>query len=399
MNNNLYRDPPDHHHKPHILFYFSDTGGGHRSAAEAIIEALRLEYGDTFTTEMVDFFKDYAPPPFQKMPDLYPELVKAPRLWQASFYATDGRARARVITSSLWPVARNAARRLVRDHPADLIVTVHPIANTFALRALGSNRPPFYTVVTDMVTTHALWFDTRSDHIFVPTEMARERALAYHMPAEKLEVVGLPVADRYCRPAGDKRALRKELGWPLDKPIVLLVGGGEGMGPLAKTVHAIDESGLDLGLVVVCGRNEKLRANLESQAWENPAFIYGFTHEMADFMRAADFIVTKAGPGTIAEALNANLPIILYSKVPGQEDGNVTFVVESGAGVWAPKPQLVVRALTRWISRPQERQKVIEYARRAARPDSARRIARVLGERLHLGESREASTAEAQLPA
>ncbi len=381
MNNN-------HHKKPHIVFYFSDTGGGHRSAAEAIIEALHLEFGEAFTAEMVDFFKDYAPPPFSRMPDLYPEMVKAPRLWQASFYATNGRARVRVITASLWPVARPAVRRLIRNHPADLIVTVHPIANTFALKALGVNRPPFYTVVTDLVTTHALWFDTRSDRIFVPTAAARERALAYQMSPEKLEVVGLPVADRYCAPPGDKHVLRRKLNWSVEKPVVLLVGGGEGMGPLAKTARAIDESGLDLGLVIVCGRNERLKATLESQSWENPTFIYGFTREMPDFMRAADVIVTKAGPGTIAEALNADLPIVLYSKVPGQEDGNVTFVESEGVGVWAPKPQLVVRALTRLLSRPLERERLVENARRAARPGSARRIARVLGNRLELGREK-----------
>ena len=170
----------------------------------------------------------------------------------------------------------------------------------------------------------------------------------------------------------------------MNKPIVLLVGGGDGMGPLARTAHAIDESGLDVGMVIVCGRNEKLKATLESQTWENPTFVYGFRRDMPEFMRAADIIVTKAGPGTIAEALNANLPIILYSKLPGQEDGNVTYVVETGTGVWAPKPQLVVRALTRWISRPNEREQVIENTRRAARPDSARRIAKTLGDRLGL---------------
>jgi 1,2-diacylglycerol 3-beta-galactosyltransferase len=279
---------------------------------------------------------------------------------------------------------RVATRRLIRSHPADLIVTVHPLATTFALRALGAKRPPFYTVVTDLVTTHALWFDTRADRIFVPTDLARQRALFYHMPPEKIEVVGLPVAERYCAPIGNKHALRRKLGWPSDKLVALLVGGGEGMGPLAKTARAIDESGLDLALVVVCGRNRKLQAALENQTWENPAFIHGFTREMPDFMRAADIIVTKAGPGTIAEALNANLPIILYAKIPGQEDGNVTFVESEGAGVWAPKAQLVVRALTRWICRPHEREKVAENARRLARPDSAHLVARVLGERLQL---------------
>lgn len=163
------------------------------------------------------------------------------------------------------------------------------------------------------------------------------------------------------------------------------------MGPLARTAYAIDDSGLDLGLAVVAGRNQRLKTALESHRWENPAFIYGFTQEMPDFMRAADFLVTKAGAATITEGLNANLPIILYAKLPGQEDGNVTFVVESGAGVWAPTAQLVVRALTRWISRPQERTQTVENCRLAARPDAARRIARVLGRRLDLAGALEDS--------
>lgn len=373
--------------KPHIVFYFSDTGGGHRSAAEAIIEAINLEYKNKVTTKMVDFFKDYAPRPFNRAADIYPYMVRAPQLWSAGFHATDGRARARMFTTTMWPIARQAARSLVKSHPADLIVTVHPFANSFALRALGSNRPPFINVVTDMVTTHALWYDNRADLILVPTENARQRAIKYNMPPEKVQVVGLPVADRYCQPRGRKSTLRKKLGWPVGKPIVLMVGGGEGMGPLAKTAQAIDASGLNIGLVIVCGRNQSLKASLESHRWENPTLIYGFTRDMPNFMRAADFIVTKAGPGTIAEALNAELPIILYSKLPGQEDGNVTFVEEEGAGVWAPNPQDAVRALTRWISRPEERQKVIENCRRAGRPEAARTIAHIIGEKLGFVQS------------
>ena len=372
------------HRKPHIVFYFSDTGGGHRSAAEAIIEAIQLEFQDQVTTEMVDFFKSYAPRPFNRAAEMYPYMVKAPHLWGASFHATDGRARARAITTTMWPIARQAARSLVQSHPADMIVTVHPFANSFALRALGKNRPPFINVVTDMVTTHALWYDNRADLILVPTETARKRALKYNMPPEKVQVVGLPVADRYCQPVGSRAVLREKLGWVSDKPVVLLVGGGEGMGPLAKTAQAIDQSGLDVGLVIVCGRNQRLKASLELCEWENPTTIYGFTRDMPDFMRAADFIVTKAGPGTIAEALNAELPIILYSKLPGQEDGNVTFVEEEGAGVWAPTPQDVVRTLTRWISRPAERQKVIENCRKSGKPKAARTIAHIIGEKLGL---------------
>jgi 1,2-diacylglycerol 3-beta-galactosyltransferase len=370
--------------KPHILFLFSDTGGGHRSATEAVIEALELEYGETFTYEKVDIFKDYAPRPLNRMPDWYPYMVKAPQVWGAGFRITDGRSQARAFTATIWPVAARTARRIIRSHPSDLVVTVHPLATSWILKALGKNRPPFITVVTDMVTTHAIWFDQRSDAILVPTELARQKAIQYGMKPETVKVVGQPVARKYCVPSGEKAAIREKLGWPKDKFIALLVGGGEGMGPLGQTARAIDESGLDVGLVVVAGRNERLRTSLENHRWRVPTKIYGFTHEMPDFMRAADVLVTKAGPGTIAEAFNAHLPIILYAKLPGQEDGNVTYTVHEGAGVWAPTSQRVVATLRNWVIHPEEREKVVEACRRVACPNSSIDIAHTIGEKLGL---------------
>ncbi len=370
--------------KPHILFLFSDTGGGHRSATEAIIEAIQLEYGDAATTEMVDFFKSHAPLPLNKLPDWYPDMVKAPQLWGLSFKMSDGRRRARAITASMWPYVGRASRSLVKNHPADLVVTVHALANTVILKALGHNRPPFITVVTDMVSTHALWYDQRADLILVPTEKARQRAIRYTMDPEKVRVVGQPVAERYCVPAGNKESLRKKLGWEGDKIIILLVGGGEGMGPIRKIAREIAASGLDVSLVIVAGRNQRLKAHLESTDWPVPVHVYGFTRELPDFMRAADVLVTKAGPGTIAESMNANLPIILYAKLPGQEDGNVTFVVEEKVGVWAPQPEDVVQVLREWAQTPEIRLGYVENCQRAARPDASRQIARAIGETLEL---------------
>jgi len=370
--------------KPHILFLFSDTGGGHRAAADAIIESLQLEYGDAVTTELVDFLIDYAPPPYNRLPRFYPEMVKLPELWGVGYKILNGRPQARLVTSTFWPIVRRAARRLVREHPADLLVSVHPVANSFCLKALGKNRPPFVTVVTDMVSTHALWFDKRADLILVPTRMARERALENHMSPEKVRVAGQPISERHCKAGCDKNTLRNKYGWKAEKFTVLVVGGGDGMGPLAETAHAIDESGLDLNLVIITGRNTKLKDYLETLSWENSTYIYGFTHDMPDFMRASDAIVTKAGPGTIAEALAAGLPIILYAKLPGQEDGNVTYVENRGVGIWAPDPQKVVRMLTRWVCHPAERALVAENCRSAARPDASRVIARALGEKVGL---------------
>ncbi len=160
--------------------------------------------------------------------------------------------------------------------------------------------------------------------------------------------------------------------------MVVLVGGGEGMGPLERTAHAISAARLKIALVIISGRNRKLKARLESRSWSMPTFIYGFVREMPDFMRAADVLVTKAGPGTISEAFIAGLPLILYSRMPGQEDGNVTYVVDEGAGIWAPHPDEVVDTLRRWITHPEERKRIVAAAHRLARPEASRQIARII---------------------
>ncbi|MBT3711847.1 MAG: glycosyltransferase, partial [Anaerolineae bacterium] len=193
-----------------------------------------------------------------------------------------------------------------------------------------------------------------------------------------------PLPERCAVPSGTKAELREKFGWGQDEFIALLVGGGDRMGPIEDTVQAINDSGLYIGLIVVTGRNKELKAKLEAKDWNIPIYIYGFTKDLPDFMRATDVLITKAGPGTIAESLAAHLPLILFSRLPGQEDGNVTFVQETETGVWAPNPQDVVRTLARWMTHPNTREKVVENCKKAAKPEASRTIARIIGERLGL---------------
>jgi 1,2-diacylglycerol 3-beta-galactosyltransferase len=99
---------------------------------------------------------------------------------------------------------------------------------------------------------------------------------------------------------------------------------------------------------------------------------------MPDYMRAADILVTKAGPGTISEAFISGLPMILYARLPGQEDGNVAYVVSNDAGIWAPSPDKVVNALRGWLASPDERERAAAACLRLARPHASREIARLL---------------------
>jgi 1,2-diacylglycerol 3-beta-galactosyltransferase len=101
---------------------------------------------------------------------------------------------------------------------------------------------------------------------------------------------------------------------------------------------------------------------------------------MPDIMAAADVLVSKAGPGTISEAFISGIPLILYSRMPGQEDGNVAYVMEEGAGIWAPQPSLLVQALREWLVYPEKRAAAGRAAKRLAKPEAARQIARLIAE-------------------
>jgi len=334
---------------------------------------------------MVDFFKEYSPPPLNLAGPAYPLMSRMEYMWEFTFKASDNPDFMRVLFSAFWPYIRFGMYKMLREHPGDLYVSVHPLINIPFLRAMRKREDttPYMIVVTDLVSSHTAWFAKEADLISIPTEQARNPAEYAGINPQKLKVIGLPVADRFCKPPGDKKILRKKLGWPKDKTMILLVGGGEGMGPLGAVSKEINQAKPDAGLVIITGRNKKLKNELEAMDWNISTHVYGFVTNMPDLMRAADILVTKAGPGTISEAMIANLPIILYHRIPGQEEGNVAYVIDEGAGVWAPDIKDIIITLDDWLNNPEKRMKAVENAKRLARPNASRQIARTIAEMIN----------------
>jgi 1,2-diacylglycerol 3-beta-galactosyltransferase len=237
-------------------------------------------------------------------------------------------------------------------------------------------RPPFVTLVTDLVSTHSFWYDNQAEFTMVPTQAAFDKGLACNMPAEKMKITGLPVNPAFIDSLKGQVEARKALGWEQNKVTILMVAGGDGMGPLYQTAQAINALNLDIQLAVVAGRNQALKEKLEALAWNQATHIYPFVTNMPQLMDAADIIVTKAGPSTITEAAIAGLPMILMDAIPGQETGNVTYVVENDAGAWAPEPQQVAKILQEWLQEGSEfLQQKVKNARSIARSDAVWDIA------------------------
>jgi 1,2-diacylglycerol 3-beta-galactosyltransferase len=359
-----------------ILILFSDTGGGHRSAGEAIAEAFKAEYRHRYQPILVDALKEYTPHPLCDLPHLYPDMVRIPAAWGFGYRLLNGRRRSAVVSRAMWRYAQRISRRLVEQHRPDMILSVHPLIHSAMLPRSQRVRIPFVTMVTDMVSVHSLWYQSQCDLWLVATESARKRALEAGVNEEKVRVVGMPVSRRHSQAPGSPSTLRRELGWPEDLPMVLLMGGGEGMGPLYQTVEALSRLPHRIGLVVVTGRNDGLKHRIQGVNWPVPVYVYGFEKRLSKMMRAATLLVTKAGPGTITEAVNAGLPMVLVDRLPGQEDGNVAYVVNHGMGEWAPGPQRAAAAVASYLSQPEKIRTASQTCLRIARPDAAIQIVR-----------------------
>jgi 1,2-diacylglycerol 3-beta-galactosyltransferase len=367
-----------------ILILMSDTGGGHRAAAEAIREALFRLYGqEAVFVDIVDVLRHYSPYPVKKFPEIYPWLVNnSKQSYAFVFKLTNQRARSRAVTRGVYiflGIARGF-KKMLREHPADVIVCVHPLLTQVMNPLMEfSQRPPFLIVVTDLVSGHVAWWDPRCDGCFVPTQPAFEAGRANHMKPAQMRVTGLPVHPHFAESLIDKASARQELGWDAELPTILMVAGGDGMGPVYKTVKAIDAKKLKCQLVVVAGRNKKLKEKLESGQWHQKTIVYPFVTNMPHLMAAADILVTKAGPATISEACIAGLPMIISDAIPGQEEGNVDYVIQNDAGVFAPSPEKVANAVETWLNKgPGELQRLAERARHLARPDAVWDIARAV---------------------
>jgi 1,2-diacylglycerol 3-beta-galactosyltransferase len=372
-----------------VLFLISDTGGGHRSAASAITAALdEIDTGPrgqstTFEHRIEDVAAHCTFPLSQLGPAYSAALRFAPPLYGALYHATNGRRRFRSVIRFCEPLYRERLRDLFLSYEPDVIVSVHPLLNHAAIRArsdAGMQDVPLITVITDLGRVHEGWVIPEADAIVVPASEVHQRATERGIPAEKLHLLGHPIHPRFEEVTASKLELRAQLGLPAETTIALLMAGGEGGGKLLPTTLALAKAKFPFHLVVVTGRNAALRAKLSELAptLPTPMTILGYCNNIPELMRAADLLVTKAGPGAIAEANATEVPVVVYDYIPGQERGNLDYVRTNGIGVVALTTSDVVRSVGRIVHNLERLSTMRERQGAIAPRGSSRRIAKLI---------------------
>jgi len=374
-----------------VLFLISDTGGGHRSGAQAIGAALDEIDAETRFEWRIDDIATHCTFPLSQLGPAYSAALRyAPPIYGALYHATNGRRRYRTIVRFCEPLYRERLRDSFLMYRPDVIVSVHPLLNHAALRARSDAgiKVPLITVITDLGRVHEGWLLPEADMTVVPAREVYQRAIERGVPPERLRMLGHPVHPKFEDVTETKAEIRKQLGLPLDRPVALLMAGGEGGGKLLPTTLALAKSRLPFHLVVVTGRNAGLKLKLEELApgLPTPMTVLGFRNDVPSLMKASDLLVTKAGPGAIAEASIAEVPVVVYDFVPGQERGNLDYVRSNRIGVVALTAAEVVQSVRRIVHNQERLGAMRERQKDIAPRGSSRRIAELIAEAALAGE-------------
>lgn len=363
-----------------ILILHATAGAGHTRAAQAIAAALQpagrsLRVVDTLDCTSAIFRRLYV--------KSYIDLVqKAPELWGYFYDKSDvvkphsKRVRARLAFDKL--NARSFQRLLAETRPAVIIGTHFlPLELLADLKRRGQVRVPVHAVITD-VSPHAFWVYPQIEHYHVATPAAARELARKGIPAGRISVTGIPVDPIFAgrTPAPEARA---RLGLP-EKPTVLLLSGGFGIGPMQQMLASFGESRGHLSLVVVAGKNAGMEQECRALAAKLPvpARVHGFVNNMHELMDAADLIVTKPGGLTTAEILAKGKPMALVAPIPGQEQRNCEYLLEEGAAVRLYDVADSAHYLEQWLADAGRMQRMAAAARSIARPEAAQEIAAAL---------------------
>jgi processive 1,2-diacylglycerol beta-glucosyltransferase len=319
------------------------AGGGHLAAAAALEEAWRAARPDD-AVEKIDLLKLFSPLHRGIYFDGYVRLVeRAPELWGMIFAKTDNPKllqKLKRIRRTFPSRSKQRFARLVKQFKPDVVLCTHylPLETLAPLREKKDDVRPFVVSVITDFEAHALWMDSCVDLYCVAAEETKARLVARGASAGNIVATGIPIAAKFSSKP-DAKAVRKHYGLRDDLPVLLVLSGGFGMGPVEEILTELDKSLKLFQTLVVTGRNEELRRELAVQDRRHPTHVLGFSTNMHELMAVADLIITKPGGLTASEALAMGKPLFILNPIPGQEAANSDFLLERGVAAKANRAE------------------------------------------------------------
>ena len=318
---------------PRVLLFTASFGSGHNQACHAVRE--RLEEQGAVVRE-VDLVKLLHPSVRPIVTLVFLQMLKkAPWLYGVFYDALSTSQSKSFVERQLFRLGRRKIASILRSFRPDVVCSTHPtsVGIVSELRARGMTSVPNVVVITDY-TAHGHWVHPNVDLYCVACEEVGRELQRMGVPARKIRVTGLPIRKVFTemqevRDDPVRRLqLRRENGIDANKPLFLVMGGGEGIIGTASTWERITKR-VDAQFTIVCGKNQRLYNQLRDLE-SNKVRVLGYVPNIEQWMAMADMLITKAGGLTMTEAVSLGLPMLLFRPIPGQEHANACYAVKRG---------------------------------------------------------------------
>ncbi|MCG3150285.1 MAG: Processive diacylglycerol beta-glucosyltransferase [Verrucomicrobiae bacterium] len=362
-----------------ILFLYLTKHSGHYAAAVAIEEAARAS-GVPVESRLLDSFS-HANPVLSKVTlrAYLTALKAAPEIWEWMYDNPALKERTALIRELLSRGNSRKLQKILAEFRPDVVVCTQ----AFACGVLaswkaktGSQQPALVGVLTDFVA-HRYWAHEMVDLYIAPNDATKATLVAQGVNPERISVRGLPVHQRFLQPI-DKAAVREWLGFKPGLPVILVMGGSLGLGPMKSVIRQLDRLPQPFYIVAITGQNEELKERLERRGGKlrHPTRILGFVENVQELMEVAELVVTKPGGITTAECLVKRLPMIIINPIPGQEAKNTEFLLARGVAVQAMTATHVAQFVDEFLRNPEKLRWMRAAAAEVGCPEAAAAAAR-----------------------
>lgn len=362
-----------------VLMYISDISG-HRSAAIAIEKAIRLLSPKTNILSINSF--NYTNPVSEKIVNhLYMGIItRAPKIWNYLYDNPRIIKRINKMRESVNRVNAPKIKKLFDEFRPDAVLCTQAfpcglVANF--KKTYGSNIK-LVACLTDYVP-HSYWLYDEVDYYITPSEEVTERLISKGIPPDKIRTFGIPFEPAFNENINKEEVFRK-LNFKSGVSTVLIMGGGQGLGPINTVVRSLETVKCDLQEIVVAGINKKLynALNRKIRNYKKKIVLFGYTDTIRELMGISDIIITKPGGITTAEALAKHLPMIIVKPIPGQEINNTLYLTQKQAALKVDNPEKVSPVIEELLNNPDKLMAMQMAAKQMSKPNASMDIAGLL---------------------
>jgi processive 1,2-diacylglycerol beta-glucosyltransferase len=367
-----------------VLFLSISMGAGHVKAAEALKEYIDLRYPDSENL-IVDTLKYVNPVVHKIIVDGYLNVVKKkPKIYGNLYRMSEYRESIIKLSRRFSNLLASKIYKLVLDFKPSIIVCTHPFPLQMVahLKNHKNMKIPAVAILTDFVN-HPLWFHDNIEAYIVGHDYIKHDMEECGIDKNCIFPYGIPVSRKFLEPSS-KTIARSRLSLQ-NKLTVLLMGGSLGIGDMENSFRIFAESKRDLQIITVAGKNSALEERIKelSKSYNGSFKIFGYTQNIAELMDCSDFIATKAGGMTLSEALVKKLPILIVSPIPGQEERNARFLINSGAAISISKKDNIDSILCQIYDNPLRYRHMKQMAENLSKPEAGHNIVNLMEKLIH----------------